>query len=58
MNKSEVNICQCSHCEARVHCQRSREMAEEARSAATALATGIFAALVGVVCMVLGAWLW
>lgn len=58
MNKSEVNMCHCSRCEARVHCQRSREMAEEARSAATALATGIFAALVGVVCMVLGAWLW
>ena len=58
MNKSDVNICQCSRCEARVHCQRSREMAEEARSAATALATGIFAALVGAVCMALGAWLW
>ncbi len=58
MNKAEVNICQCSHCEARVHCQRSREMAEEARSAATALATGILAGVVGAICMGLGAWLW
>ena len=58
MNKPEGKICQCSRCEARAHCVRSRELAEEARSAATALATGIFAAIVGAICMGLGAWLW
>lgn len=58
MNKSELRMCQCDRCEARAHCKRSRELAERARSAATALATGIFAAIVGAICMGLGAWLW
>lgn len=58
MNKSELRMCQCDRCAARVQCQRSRELAEEARSAATALATGIAAGVVGAICMGLGAWLW
>lgn len=58
MDKPEVRICHCDRCEARVHCRRSRELAEEARSAATALASAIFAAIVGAICMALGAWLW
>lgn len=58
MNKSELRKCQCDRCEARVNCMRSREVAEEARSATIALATIIFAAMVGVICMCIGAWLW
>lgn len=58
MNKSELRMCQCARCEARVHCMRSRESAEEARSAAVVLTVSVVAGLVGVMGMALGAWLW
>lgn len=58
MNKAELRMCQCERCAVREHCMHSREMAEEARSAAVALTVSVVAGLVGVMGVVLGAWLW